>query len=152
MNTNLRRQFPQVLGLSSVMFTALTVGVVDPATANPPNQSDVTGTNIFNNVAPGFLGTYGEILDPIVLAEAERLSTALADAYAACVESVEVVSAQPRRFAVRSSPDIGDTSTEICISPECVVYELLLEETQQFVSNVEDTIADEAQFYPDRLW
>lgn len=94
-----------------------------PAQANPPNQSDITGTNIFNSVAPDF-DSYQ--LDEATRAEASRLSDALNRAYENCLDSVDRV--QPRRFALGSPP------SDLCISPECETFRRLLQQTRVFLT------------------
>jgi hypothetical protein len=129
------------------MTSALTLGIVGPVfSQNPPNQSDITGTNIFNSVAPGFVGSLGETLDPEILAEAQRLASALDEAYLACRDSIEAAAAVPRRFSVRGPSD------QACVTSECVTYDLLLRETQSFVADVEADTADRDRFNTDRVW
>jgi len=146
MNIQKRGWFTHLTGFYSVFITALTLGTAGSAFANPPNQSDVTGTNVFNNVAPGFLGDYGEFLDPATLAEAERLSQDLDEAYRLCQASAEAAEDQPRRFA------LGDADETPCTSAACVAYGELLSETEQFIADVEAAATELEQLYRERLW
>lgn len=112
----------------------------------PPNQSDITGTNVFNSVAPDFFDEYGDRLDPETLAEAQRLSDRLDEAYSACLESVDRAESQPRRFA------LGSGSSGTCTSAECEQFNSLLRETQQFLAQIQGTSFDVEQFLRDRPW
>ncbi len=127
-------------------MTLFAVGLARPVAANPPNQSDITGTNVFNSVAPDFFDEYGDRLDPATIAEAERLSTQLSRAYTACLESAEVARTLPRRFARGSSRPTN------CSSPQCRQFESLLQETRQFLAGIEASTTDLDQFLRDRPW
>lgn len=116
--------------------------IATSASANPPNQSDITGTNIFNSIAPDF-GAYG--FDAATLAQAEALSNALDQAYADCLASNEQAGNLPLRFALGSSPG------GVCISPQCSEFERLLSETQAFLADLGvDTNA--VQSTENRVW
>ncbi|MEB3830082.1 hypothetical protein [Phormidium sp. CCY1219] len=93
-------------------------------------QSDVTGTNTWNDTTPIF--EIESQLDPETLAQAREFSQALNDAYAACVASVEEVSTLPRRFTRQPREEEG-----VCISAECVEYNRLLEEAKTFLSRLD---------------
>lgn len=132
--------------IATVAATMLSVNLARPAAAIPPNQSDITGTNVFNSVAPDFFDEYGDRLDPETLAAAERLSNLLDDAYADCIESAEVARALPRRFAR------GSSRPTVCTSPQCRQFEALLQETRQFLASLEVTTTDLDQLLRDRPW
>lgn len=136
----------RLLAAIASVVTLLGIGIAHPAVANPPNQSDVTGTNVFNSVAPDFFDVYGDRLDPETLVEAERLSNRLDDSYAACLASAEAARSFPRRFAR------GSSSANVCTSPDCMQFESLLRETRQFLSNIDATTVDLDQFFRDRPW
>ncbi|MBD1925832.1 hypothetical protein H6F74_05975 [Trichocoleus sp. FACHB-90] len=106
-----------------------------PVNANPPNQSDNTGTNIWNNTAPRF-GS-GSKLDPEIINTARRLSKDLDDAYAACVASAEAFAKLPRRFARGAAISPVD-----CNTPECQRLNSLLEETKRFISSLDSLEAE----------
>lgn len=103
-----------------------------PAIAVPPNQSDNTGTNIWNNVVPIFRG--GGKLSPEIINTAKRLSKDLDDAYAACEASKAAAANAPRRFARGA-----DNSQEPCISAECQRLNSLVEETKTFLSSLDSS-------------
>jgi hypothetical protein len=114
--------------MKTTVFWGLLISIVAIAPfaqANPPNQSDITGTNIFNSVAPDF-DSYQ--LDAATRAEASRLSESLNRAYGDCLNSVDRVQQGPRRFA------LGNPSSELCISPECQTFRNLLQQTRAFLS------------------
>ncbi|WP_254563469.1 hypothetical protein [Oscillatoria sp. HE19RPO] len=110
-----------------VASTVGTVFWIVSALANPPQQSDSTGTNSWNNTAPIF--DIESQLDPQTLIQAQELYQALQEAYSACVASVERAENLPRRFSRISRENSG-----ICISAECTQYNRLLEETKTFLS------------------
>jgi hypothetical protein len=135
------------LACSSLAAAALVIGTGGSVMGETGGiQSDTSGTFINGSVVPGYLGTFGDRLDAATLAEAQRLSDVLSEAYTACVESMEVAASLPRRFSVRGPSD------PTCMTSQCAAYESLLRETEQFVSEVEDDIADIDRFYPDRVW
>ena len=107
----------------SLLISVLAIAPI--AQANPPNQSDITGTNIFNSIAPDFESYQ---LDAATRAEASRLSDALNQAYADCLASIDAVQQGPRRFA------LGVPSDELCISPECQAFQTLLQQTRAFLA------------------
>ena len=114
-------------------IAASTVGTVFwifSALANPPQQSDSTGTNSWNNTAPIF--EIESQLDPQTLIQAQDLYQALQEAYSACVASVERADNLPRRFSRRPRDN-----SDICISPECSQYNRLMEETRLFLSRLD---------------
>jgi len=118
---------------TSWAIAATTIGAVlwiVAARAVPPQQSDSTGTNTWNNTTPIF--EIESQLDPETLAQAREFSQALNDAYAACVASVEEVSTLPRRFTRQPREEEG-----VCISAECVEYNRLLEEAKTFLSRLD---------------
>ena len=117
----------------------LVLGLAGAGQANPPNQSDITGTNVFNSIAPDF-EDYG--FDAATLEQARTLSDALNDAYAACLASVEEAQALPRRFA------LGPPSNAPCITAACVDYEQRLSETRAFLSQ----LGVEPETLPARVW
>jgi hypothetical protein len=125
----------QTLGLSIGLVLSLAL----PAWANPPNQSDITGTNVFNSIAPEF-ESYG--FDAATLAQARSLSEALNTAYGACVASVDAARGLPRRFA------LGPASNAPCITAACEDYERWLAETRAFLSQ----LGVEPESVPARVW
>lgn len=110
--------------------TVATVFWIVSALAVPPQQSDSTGTNSWNNTAPIF--EIESQLDPQTLIQAQELYQALQEAYSSCVVSVERAENLPRRFSRRPRENSG-----ICISPECTQYNRLLEETKIFLSRLD---------------
>ncbi|MGB3491125.1 MAG: hypothetical protein WBA57_00245 [Elainellaceae cyanobacterium] len=133
--------------MGTVAVAVLSVNMARPAAANPPNQSDITGTNVFNSVAPDFFDNFGDRLDPATLAEAERLSNRLDEAYQTCLNSAAAAESLPRRFARGAARPIA-----ACTTPQCRQFEALLQETRQFLASVEATTVDLDQFLRDRIW
>ncbi len=134
------RKVAWIFGL--VMMSGL--GWVAPAVANPPNQSTITGTNVFYSIAPDFFERYGS-LDPAILEEAQRLANALDDAYARCIESAHDTY-QPRRFALGHDPH------EICSSCDCEELNALLLDAQSFLSEVYAQVEELNRTISDRPW
>lgn len=106
--------------------------IAAPAQAMPPNQSDNTGTNIWNNTAPVFRG--GGKLDPAIISTARRLSKDLDDAYSACAASKAAAANAPRRFARGA-----DNPQVPCISGECQRLNSLVEETKTFLNSLDSS-------------
>lgn len=114
-----------------------------PAHAVPPNQSDITGTNVWNNTAPIFEN--GSELSPEILNNARRLSQELEDASASCCNASAPV--EPRRFARRP----GNTN-EACSSPDCQRLDNLVEETKVFLDDVNRSQAQQVRANRNRTW
>lgn len=106
---------------------------VAPAIAIPTNQSDITGTNIWNSTAPIFDSPSG--LDTATINRARELSEALERAAAECDRSVAAVADLPRRFARGTPPE----TPQVCISRECETLNSLTEETRIFLSTIQDS-------------
>ncbi len=115
-----------------------------PASAQQaPNQSDITGTNIWNNTAPIFRND-GK-LSPEILSNADRLSEKLGDAGNRCCNAPAPTG--PRRFA-RGSAD----PNEVCISPDCQQLNSVVEETKAFLGDVNRLEAAQQRTSRNRAW
>jgi hypothetical protein len=115
-----------------------------PASAQQaPNQSDITGTNIWNNTAPIFRND-GK-LSPEILGNADRLSEKLGDAGNRCCNAPPPTG--PRRFA-RGSAD----PNEVCISPDCQQLNSVVEETKAFLGDVNRLEAAQQRTSRNRAW
>lgn len=129
-----------VIGLS-----ILGAAIADlPAIAQPPNQSDITGTNVFDSSMPN-LGINSKF-DPKILDTAKKLSKDLEDAYKACQASSTAKG--PRRFA-RGPAD----ANQVCATSECQNLNRLVGEARTFLSGLDKTHADFIKlnrFY--RIW
>ncbi len=110
----------------------------------PPNQSDITGTNIFDN--PIIIIQPGEGLDPDILDTARRLADEIDDAYLACACDNSATTG-PRRFA--RGP--GDPNA-VCANPACDRLEQLLEEANVFLKNLDAVHARYIKTYRNRIW
>jgi hypothetical protein len=91
----------------------------------PPNQSDTTGTNIFNNTAPIFRND-GK-LSPDVVSNARRLSQELEEAASRCCFTR--APAGPRRFA-------RNPGTQTAACPDCETLNSVVQETKVFIEDV----------------
>lgn len=110
----------------TIVMGAITVA---PAIAIPPNQSDTSGTNIFDNSTPYIPGGVG--IDPKILETAKRFSKEIDDAYAACAASNAAVRG-PRRFAR------GPVNPkEVCLTAECARLNRLVEEAKIFLNGLD---------------
>lgn len=128
------------IGTSLVSSGLLT----DPANAGNPaagNQSDITGTNIWNNTAPIFRGD-GK-LKPEILDQAERLDQQLEEASETCCNAA--VPTGPRRFARRPS-------NQVCETPNCERLSNLVEETKDFLSDVNRMQTEQRTASRNRIW
>ncbi len=108
-----------------------------------PNQSDITGTNIWNNTAPIF--DDGGKLDPAILDNARRLSGELERSSDLCCNAAPP--AGPRRFA-RGPAD----PNEVCISPACEELNGLVEETKTFLTDVNRSQTEQVSANRNRAW
>lgn len=125
---------------------ALISGIVfAPPSMAQSNQSDITGTNVFESYAPDFFELEG--LDPELAARAEELSQELEEANQACIDSRATVTNQPRRFARGPGH-----SNAVCISPECLRLNQLTEEARAFLAQVEAQIEAVNQAVDSRTW
>lgn len=114
-----------------------------PANAMPPNQSDITGTNIWNNTAPIFEN--GGKLSPEILNNARRLAQELADASDRCRNATPPTGS--RRFARGSG-----NPNQVCLSPDCQQLNSLVEQTRTFLSDVNRFQDDQRRESSNRTW
>lgn len=114
-----------------------------PASAVPPNQSDITGTNVWNNTAPIFEN--GGKLSPEILNNARRLSQELEDASAGCCNAS--IPVEPRRFARHPG-----NANQACLSPDCQRFNSLVEETRVFLDDVNRSQAQQIRANRNRTW
>lgn len=112
-----------------------------PGSAQPPNQSDITGTNVWNNTAPIF---NGDKLNPDILNNARRLSQDLEGASTRCCNAPPP--SGPRRFA-RGPAD----PNEVCISPDCQRLNSLVQETKTFLNDVTPQV-EQVRANRNRAW
>lgn len=87
------------------------------------NLSDITGTNVYNNVVPLLDGDAR--LSEETISEARRLSQELDDKF-----PCEVSAVGPRRFA-RGPAD----PNEVCVASDCQDAEGVLREAKQFLAD-----------------
>lgn len=115
-----------------------------PASAQQaPNQSDITGTNIWNNTAPIFEN--GGKPNPEILNNAQRLSQELEEASTRCCNTSAPVSS--RRFA----RNLGNPN-QVCISPDCQKLNSVVEETKVFLDEVNRSQAERVSANRNRIW
>ena len=111
-----------------------------PANAVPPNQSDITGTNIWNSVAPIF--KMNGKLDPKILSTARRLAKELDEVSARCGNASAPMG--PRRFARRPG--------QIALSSDCQRLDRLVGETRAFLDEVKRSQAQQRSASRNRMW
>ncbi len=114
-----------------------------PAKAIPPNQSDITGGNIWNNTAPIFQN--GSQLSPEIINNARRLDRELTSVSERCLNAAAPTG--PRRFARGSA-----NPNEVCISPDCQNLNSLVEETKVFLSEVNRSLVEQRRGSSNRIW
>ncbi len=112
-----------------------------PAVAQVPNQSDITGTNVWNNPVPLFRND-GQ-LKPEILENARSLDQQLGNASNRCCNTP----ASPRRFA-RGSRD----PNEVCISPDCQQLNSLIDQTKIFLGDVNRLQGEQQRASRKRAW
>ena len=132
--------------LSLVISTSLVSSglIAVPVSAQPPNNSDITGTNVWNNTAPIFEGD-GE-LDPEILNNARRLDQALERASENCCNAAAPEPVGPRRYARNPG------NNEVCVNPECQRLSSLVEETQVFLKDVNRQVEEVRTNSVSRTW
>lgn len=135
-----RKWIGLVIGTSLVGSGLLTLSA---SAQQAPNQSDITGTNIWNNTAPIFEN--GGKPNPEILNNAQRLSQELEEASSRCCNTPTPVN--PRRFA-RSPGNPND----VCISPDCQKLNSLVEETKVFLDDVNRSQAERVSANRNRIW
>lgn len=114
---------------SAWLSVASIVGFAAPSMAQL-NQSDITGTNVFESYAPDFFEFEG--LDPALAERAEELSQELDQANQACIDSQATAANLPRRFARGASRASG-----VCVSPACQRLNQLMDEARSLIAQVE---------------
>jgi hypothetical protein len=131
--------------LSLVIGTSLIGGGLSATSASavPPNQSDITGTNYWNNTAPIFRN--GGRLDPEILSKARRLSGELEQASGRCC-NVTAKPVGPRRFA--RTPG----TPQVCDTPECQRLTNVVGETRAFLNDVNRSQVEVQTASRNRLW
>lgn len=92
-----------IKSLSFVFALSIFSGALAAVPANAQSYSDITGTNIWNNVAPIF--ETGSELDAELIENVTRLNRESAAAYTACNEAIAATEQNPtiRRFARQPS-------------------------------------------------
>jgi hypothetical protein len=111
-----------------------------PANAVPPNQSDITGTNIWNSVAPIF--KMNGKLAPEILSTARRLARELDEVSARCGNASAPMG--PRRFARRPQ--------QVAQCPDCQRLDRLVGETRAFLDEVKRSQAQQRSASRNRMW
>lgn len=143
------RSLGWVMGIS-IASVAIAIAPINAQT----NQSDNTGTNVWNNTAPRFPS--GSRLSQEIINKAKQLAQELADAKAACAASVEAAAKRPRRFArIRpgTPPPNPHHPQPECISAECENLKRLEAEAKAFLSSLHKDQQDELRTNPIfRIW
>jgi hypothetical protein len=106
-------------------------------------QSDITGTNIWNNTAPIFQNQ-GKI-NPEIVNNARRLSQELDKANKRCCDASAAVG--PRRFARGS----GNTNQE-CVNTDCQQLSSVVQESNTFLNEVNRYQMELQQTSKNRTW
>lgn len=114
-----------------------------PASAQSINQSDITGTNIWNGT-PSIFGSESK-LDSEILDRAQRLDRGLEEASERCDNAAAPVG--PRRIA--RGPR---NPNEICISPECEQLNSLVRESRAFLDDVNRQVQEVGSRSRTQIW
>ncbi len=118
------------------------VGTVQPSRANPPNQSDITGTNVTNSTGMNVEPPAG--LDQETFNTARELSRQLQEAEAECQASLSDVEDEPRRFALGSADE-----DEKCTTAACHNLSRLLERVERFLARLDPEEVEKLKSLPD---
>ncbi len=98
-----------------------------------PNQSDVTGTNIFDLPVPLF--EPGSGLDPQILTTANQLSQQINQVYGEYQSAESLARQQVRRYS-RNRRD------QICVNPQAARLQSLLEQARTLLGTVDSKQAE----------
>ncbi len=109
------------------------------------NQSDVTGTNVFESPALDFFDIEG--LDPALADRAAELSQEILDANQTCLDDRAAIASGPRRFAL-NPPDSPNANT----IPSCQRVRQLLDEARSLIAEAESQIEAVNQAVEERSW
>ncbi|MBD2014283.1 hypothetical protein H6F96_09890 [Microcoleus sp. FACHB-53] len=131
--------------MSWVLFAALLGSglFAVPASAGNPaagNQSDITGTNIWNSVSPIF--KMNGKLSPEILGTARRLAQELDELSRRCGNASAPMG--PRRFARRPS--------QVATCPDCQRLDQLVQETRTFLADVKRSQSQQQSATRNRIW
>lgn len=135
------RSVQRMLWISGVLLAA-GICTAAPASAQTPNQSDVTGTNVFNNTAPRFRTPAG--LDTELVTRAGQISQELTDAQTAYNAAEEAASRAVRRFAVRPS--------EPCNNPALDRLNRAVEAARTFLGGLDQNQIDQLRASGLKIW
>lgn len=115
--------------LASILIT----GLVNVQAQTPGSQSDLQGTNIWNNPIP--LVDLGSGLDPAIISQANQLIEQLNDAYADYAAAEEAASEKTRRYTRnRDSRD--------CVNPHAARVNQLAAQARTLLSQVDNSQAE----------
>jgi len=112
------------------------------AQAQVNNQSDTSGTNVFNNTAPRFPSRPG--INPDTLATANRLSQELTEARNAYNTIEQEATRAPRRFA--RGPG------EECVNPALSRLNEAIKASQDFLSGLDSTQLEQLRSANLKIW
>lgn len=127
----------RIKSISWVIGISIIVGATGsaPATAIPPNQSDITGTNVWNNTVPQFNGgTTG--LDPEILSKATQLAEQLEQVNADFNAAEARASQRTRRFGRRGRENMA------CVNPQADRLNRLMLESKTFLNGLDRAQAE----------
>lgn len=115
-----------------------------PATAQL-NQSDVTGTNVFESPALDFFDIEG--IDPALANRAAELSQEIRDANQSCLDARAAIANGPRRFAL-NPPESPNANT----IPACQQLRQLMDEARSLIAEAQTQIDTINQATESRPW
>jgi hypothetical protein len=112
------------------------------AQAQVNNQSDTSGTNVFNNTAPRFPSRPG--VNPDTLATANRLSQELTEARNAYNTIEQEATRVPRRFARGPGGE--------CVNPALSRLNEAIKASQDFLSGLDSTQLEQLRSANLKIW
>ncbi|HEY9807255.1 MAG TPA: hypothetical protein V6D04_11845 [Candidatus Obscuribacterales bacterium] len=112
------------------------------AQAQVNNQSDTSGTNVFNNTAPRFPSRPG--INPDTLATANRLSQELTEARNAYNTIEQEATRVPRRFARGPGGE--------CVNPALSRLNEAIKASQDFLSGLDSTQLEQLRSANLKIW
>jgi hypothetical protein len=122
-----------LLGFGMTLMAGLFITGSVNVFAQVINQSDLQGTNIWNNPIP--LVDFGSGLDPAIISQANQIIEQLNDAYADYAAAEEAASEKTRRYTRnRDSRD--------CVNPHAARVNQLAAQARTLLSQVDNSQAE----------
>lgn len=132
----------QVLTIASVAIVGW-MNISSPTQAQVSNQSDTSGTNVFNNPAPQF-GSGGQV-NPAIVNTATQTSQELRSSQEAFNAAQQAAAQVTRRFA-------SGTADQVCENPASARLNQAVDAARAFLERLNGEPAQPASNPASRIW